>query len=377
MSMHFRIYNKDGQQRTSSNTLRMPSTDPLLLIKLLAQQNNAFCGIKGVRDNSNRLVPRIIVSKTAKFVAHFLLVIGLLYLSALVFLHLEEKCERKQPEIMNPQNASSIGEFLRSNNPDLTECDIEDIAMFFDEARWKDNMLAVNGGTSSNGVQKWFYFAVIATTTIGYGNIHPKTQNGKIFYCCFSVVGIILMMSLLRSCGGILTSINKRFNRFVRMYLCLEMDYWSEELLSFVSMVFLFIFYLSLGIWHDILEKGDSHSIVDIIYFWLVTFTTVGFGDIGPSLEFEIEHAYELTVYRIFGLSLVAAVIESLQSYLVLRKNTLQIEASERQKIIIAKLHSSMLSYRLDWRRKLHDGDDYNAYNAIREVASNSFCEFE
>ena len=36
---------------------------------------------------------------------------------------------------------------------------------------------------------KWFYFTIIATTTIGYGQVYPKTNNGKLFYIFFSIIG--------------------------------------------------------------------------------------------------------------------------------------------------------------------------------------------
>ena len=76
------------------------------------------------------------------------------------------------------------------------------------------------GGFSHLNVQKWFYFVIIATTTIGYGDVVPKTDKGKIFYCCFSVIGIVLMMSLLKSCGAILTALNKRFHQLFRTIAC-------------------------------------------------------------------------------------------------------------------------------------------------------------
>ena len=61
-------------------------------------------------------------------------------------------------------------------------------------------------------------------------------------------------------------------------------------------------------------------SMVDTLYFWLVTFTTVGFGDIHFPLEVEIEHFYELLLYRVFGLSFLAAIIESIDIYIKYRK---------------------------------------------------------
>ena len=214
----------------------------------------------------------------------------------------------------------------------------------------------------------------LSSISSGYGDVYPKTQNGKIFYCCFSVIGIILMMSLLKSCGTILTNINKRFYRFIRTYLrCPGISCWSDEFLSVISMTFLFVCYLSLGIWHDTLDSSDDHSIVDIIYFWIVSFTTVGFGDIGHPLEFEIEHAYELTVYRVFGQSLVAAIIDSIQAYIALREETLRNETAEQHKKLLEKLHASMIASPFICKGDVYDESEYGILNALRDVASLSF----
>ena len=60
-------------------------------------------------------------------------------------------------------------------------------------------------------------------------------------------------------------------------------------------------------------------SFVDTCYFWLVTFTTVGFGDVHFPLEVEIDHFYELVVYRVFGLAFLAGIIEAIYGYVKYR----------------------------------------------------------
>ena len=67
---------------------------------------------------------------------------------------------------------------------------------------------------------KWAYFVIIATTTIGYGRVYPKTDQGKLFYIFFSIIGIALMMTLLRSCGKILMTGNKKFYTWVCRGVC-------------------------------------------------------------------------------------------------------------------------------------------------------------
>ena len=33
---------------------------------------------------------------------------------------------------------------------------------------------------------KWFYFVIVASSTIGYGHVYPQTDEGKLFYIMFS-----------------------------------------------------------------------------------------------------------------------------------------------------------------------------------------------
>ena len=72
-------------------------------------------------------------------------------------------------------------------------------------------------------------------------------------------------------------------------------------------------------------NTDNNHwSTTDSVYFWVVTFTTVGFGDVHFSLEAEVEHAYVLFMYRIFGLSFVAAMLESVQLYMKRRNREIK-----------------------------------------------------
>lgn len=171
---------------------------------------------------------------------------------------------------------------------------------------------------------KWFYFVIVATTTIGYGHVYPKTDEGKLFYITFSVIGIVLTMTLLRSCGKIIMAINKRFYMLIRRRICGGRGYISDQLTSVISMCFIFLFFMVLVVVHDKnINELANWSWVDTFYFWLVTFTTVGFGDVHFPLEVEIDHFYELVLYRVFGLSFLAGIIESIHEYIKYRKGIL------------------------------------------------------
>ena len=180
---------------------------------------------------------------------------------------------------------------------------------------------------------KWFYFAIVAVTTIGYGNVYPTTDGGKIFYIFFSIIGIVAMMTLLRSCGKILMTGNKKFYTLVSRCLCKEKEYVSDQLMSVVSMCFFFLVFMLFVVWYDQhigTHLGGRWSMVDTVYFWLVTFTTVGFGDVHFPLEVEIEHFHELVIYRVFGLSFLAAIIESIHVYIKFRRKLLILHSRPR-----------------------------------------------
>ena len=91
--------------------------------------------------------------------------------------------------------------------------------------------------------------------------------------------------------------------------------------MSVLTMCVAFLLFMVLVVWHEanILEY-NNWSLIDTVYFWLVTFTTVGFGDKHLPLQVEIEHFTALVLCRVFGLSFLAGVIESIQSYVKYRK---------------------------------------------------------
>ena len=74
-----------------------------------------------------------------------------------------------------------------------------------------------------------------------------------------------------------------------------------------------------------------EESWVDTFYFWLVAFTTVGFGDVHFPLEVEIDHFYELVLYRVFGLSFLAGIMESIHEYIKYRKSLLLVKHNKKR----------------------------------------------
>ena len=303
-----------------------------------------------------------------KFIIHFVVVMLLLYCGALVFARLEdpEVMYRSEEHQLNETNDTNASTHTDTAGMEKLKCGSDCDKKNYDEF-WKNLEVKYNssvplefrdevwdrlskkepeddddhGAPASAHVHhssgtakdedmdekefvfmKWFYFTIVATTTIGYGHVYPKTDPGKLFYIFFSIIGIVLMMTLLRSCGKILMTVNKKFYR--RVSRCLWRDnepYLSDQFMSVVSLCFIFLGFMLLVVWHDKnIGEVDHWHWIDTFYFWLVTFTTVGFGDVHFPLKVEVQHFWELVVYRVFGLSFLAGIIESIHEYIKFRQ---------------------------------------------------------
>lgn len=102
----------------------------------------------------------------------------------------------------------------------------------------------------------------------------------------------------------------------------------SEELLSAISILLLFLGYIAAGCLFNAAVK--NWPLFTSIYFWIVTFTTVGFGDITHTFEDQKNYLFPLLVYRVFGLAMLAGVIDSILEYVDVRK--VEIERKVREK---------------------------------------------
>ena len=288
--------------------------------------------------------------KGVTFVFHFLVVMTILFLGAIVLVLLED------PDVFHKDNNSTFVNKSRIYNrsAEHAEAPSIDLAAFwrsvqkkynftldekFHDDLWSDidshmeelKLTSDHHHTDTIRykvkrdrkfiIMKWFYFVVVASTTIGYGHVYPKTDEGKLFYIFFSIVGIVLMMTLLRSCGKILMVVNKKVYTVIRRIIFNNRKYASDELMSVVTISVMFLVFMVSVVLHDkSINEVKDWSMVDTFYFWLVTFTTVGFGDMHFPLKVEVEHFTELLLYRLSGLSFLAAIIESIQAYIKYRR---------------------------------------------------------
>ncbi|XP_074614647.1 two pore potassium channel protein sup-9-like [Acropora palmata] len=149
----------------------------------------------------------------------------------------------------------------------------------------------INFSTSAHDVlseadPRWGYFVALefllqAVTTVGYGNITPRTPVGQLLCIVVSLFGIPLTLLLIKSIGeSNVKVINKIVVKFERKFLHRPQP---ENLQTKSAVILFFIMLFRMMTQGCILMYLEGWTFVEGIYFWFITYTTIGFGDYVPT----------------------------------------------------------------------------------------------
>ncbi|KAK6109522.1 Ion channel family protein [Brugia pahangi] len=194
-----------------------------------------------------------------------------------------------------------------------------------------------------------FCFTVI--TTIGYGNVAPKTMEGRLFVIAYGVLGIPFTMLAIASLGKFLAEILKGITqltaRLLKTIFCCysvqkqfkekealisdlknddnkqgiandddisgsseikKVEKWGEALVLIVA----FFIYIIIGS-IVIASYEPEMDFFGAIYFNFVSLTTIGLGDLVPKNE---KYLVLTLIYSAVGLALTTIAIEIAAEYL-------------------------------------------------------------
>uniref|UniRef100_A0A8C7MIT0 Potassium channel, subfamily K, member 10b n=1 Tax=Oncorhynchus kisutch TaxID=8019 RepID=A0A8C7MIT0_ONCKI len=206
-------------------------------------------------------------------VAVFVVVVAFLVGGGLAFRALEQPFESKQKDSITLEKTLFLQRHPCVTPPEL-------------EALIKVNAVSTGvspiGDTSYNS-SHWdlgsaFFFAGTVITTIGYGNIAPSTEGGKIFCILYALFGIPLFGFLLAGIGDQLGTI------FVKSVLRVEKIYRKEISQTKIRVTSTILFILAgcivfVGVPAVIFKHFEGWTTLDAIYFVVITLTTIGIGD--------------------------------------------------------------------------------------------------
>ncbi|XP_063339256.1 potassium channel subfamily K member 4 [Pelmatolapia mariae] len=253
-----------------------------------------------------------------------LLVGVMLYLvmGAFVFVTLE-----KPKETSAHKNLLQTKKEFLDNNSCVTESDFHKLV--------KGLMSAVEAGLDvsslpANLTTRWdiasaCFFCGTIITTIGFGNLSPRTLYGQLFCVCYALVGIPMFGILLAGVGDHMgTMLRRAVAKIETLFLKRKVRPTTVRVTSAVLSILIGCL-IFLAVPTVVFQKVEEWSFLESLYFVVITLTTVGFGDYVPVGGIEDDSFFKLLVllWIVFGLAYFASILTMIGNWLrVLSKRT-------------------------------------------------------
>ncbi|TRY86331.1 hypothetical protein DNTS_016135 [Danionella cerebrum] len=146
-------------------------------------------------------------------------------------------------------------------------------------------------------------FAATVITTIGYGNVAPKTTGGRLFCILYGLCGIPLCLTWISELGTFFGGRTKRLSQVLLhkgltvrkvQFICTIVFLLWGFLVHLVIPAFVFMFF-------------ENWTYLEGLYFSFTTLTTVGFGDyvagVDPSANYPNLYRFIVQLWICMGLA--------------------------------------------------------------------------
>ncbi|XP_072250565.1 potassium channel subfamily K member 5-like [Leuresthes tenuis] len=178
--------------------------------------------------------------------------------------------------------------------PCLTKEKLDDILKVASEAAGQG--VAITGDNHRN-TWDWVnsvIFTATIVTTIGYGNVAPKTQGGRVFCILYGLCGIPLCLVWISELGSFFGDRAKRLSQvLIRRGVSVKKVQFTCTVLFLLWGVL-----VHLVIPPFVFMSVEGWSYLEGIYFSFITLTTVGFGDYVAGVNPDIKYPH---LYRVFA----------------------------------------------------------------------------
>ncbi|CAB1335576.1 unnamed protein product, partial [Coregonus sp. 'balchen'] len=217
------------------------------------------------------------------------------------------------PDLVDPKSATYSSKPRRSfSAKSITLSPTEECQAIATVMKWKT--------VSLWDLSSSFFFAGTVITTIGFGNISPHTEGGRIFCIIYALLGIPLFGFLLAGVGDQLGTIfGKATARVEKMFVTK-----IRVISTFLFILFGCLLFVALPA--AIFKHIEGWSALESLYFVVITLTTIGFGDFvagGSEIEYLDYYKPVVWFWILVGLAYFAAVLSMIGDWLrVISKKT-------------------------------------------------------
>ncbi|XP_077383825.1 potassium channel subfamily K member 5-like isoform X1 [Festucalex cinctus] len=178
--------------------------------------------------------------------------------------------------------------------PCLRKEDLDEILQVVSEAAGQGVIIT---GDKHHNMWDWgnsVIFAATIVTTIGYGNVAPKTNGGRIFCVLYGLCGIPLCLVWLSKLGSFF---GDRAKRLSGVLIRKNVPVKRVQLIC-TAIFLLWGLLVHLVIPPFVFMSLEGWSYLEGLYFSFITLTTVGFGDYVAGVNPNIEYP---KLYRVFA----------------------------------------------------------------------------
>lgn len=169
---------------------------------------------------------------------------------------------------------------------------------------------------------KWTTFSSSTIFTIGYGDVTPRCFEGKIVTIIYALIGIPIALAMLSAAAEIgIHKLSKIIVIFERNILR-RRNVKQDNLKTFFAALISFSLSIIISSLISTNDDLDNMTWVDALYYYFISFTTIGYGDI--PVDRSVYSGWKFLIYipialcLIFGLALMATLL-SLASRILIK----------------------------------------------------------